>query len=274
VNIKCIIASFQVARHKVAMSSSHSLDAFVLCPSPGSSDIGIADHNRHGRLRRSMMTKLVAVFGLLLFLVVASHSFGNTGQHTAASTVEPDNSNFQILNSMQGSSSLKPQEHLLNLDDMLGKLKRLQASLAKVEGRANLKRLRVSLAQVAGGASGKSSSSISMAVGSTSSSASSACRHRVFVRYAPYFACSKSDSGSGQESAQIFEEKHLIEVSEEADEKEDRKLAQKLENALAKAEEHKDVARRSFDGSSSESVSTGKSRSSENSSRSSISSHK
>jgi hypothetical protein len=220
------------------------------------------------------MTKLVAVFGMLLFLGVASLSFGHTGQHASASTVERDNGNFQILDSMQGSSSLMRQEHLLNLDDMLGKLQRLQASLAKVAGGAKLKRLRVSLAQVAGGASGKSSSLISISVGSTSSSASSGCRDRVFVRYAPYFACSKSDSGSGQASAKISEEKQLIEGVEETDEKEDQSLAQKLENALAKAEEDQDVAQSSIGGSSSKSAITGKSRSSrssESSRRSSVS---
>ena len=141
--------------------------------------------------------KLYATIAISLFLVAAVLCIGNAMQPTVHFSEELDANQFQELQPVYSR--------------------------------------RISLAQIAV----KASSAMAVSVHAESKSASSAlaCKSRVPVRYAPYFACAMSGSSSSrqQHSSELFHEKELIAEAEDADNKETHALSEKLVKSLAES---------------------------------------
>ncbi len=140
--------------------------------------------------------KLYATIAISLFLVAAVLCIGNAMQPTVHFSEELDANQFQELQPVYSR--------------------------------------RISLAQIAGKASG--AIAVSAHAESKSASSALACKSRVPVRYAPYFACAMSGSSSSrQHSSELFHEKELIAEAEDADNKETHALSEKLVKSLAES---------------------------------------
>ena len=145
---------------------------------------------------RNPPLKLYATIAISLFLVAAVLCIGNAMQPTVHFSEELDANQFQELQPVYSR--------------------------------------RISLAQIAGKASG--AIAVSAHAESKSASSALACKSRVPVRYAPYFACAMSGSSSSrQHSSELFHEKELIAEAEDADNKETHALSEKLVKSLAES---------------------------------------
>ena len=145
---------------------------------------------------RNPPLKLYATIAISLFLVAAVLCIGNAMQPTVHFSEELDANQFQELQPVYSR--------------------------------------RISLAQIAGKASG--AIAVSAHAESKSASSALACKSRVPVRYAPYFACAMSGSSSSrQHSSELFHEKELIAEAEDADNKENHALSEKLVKSLAES---------------------------------------
>ncbi len=145
---------------------------------------------------RNPPLKLYATIAISLFLVAAVLCIGNAMQPTVHFSEELDANQFQELQPVYSR--------------------------------------RISLAQIAGKASG--AMAVSAHAESKSASSALACKSRVPVRFAPYFACAMSGSSSSrQHSSELFNEKELIAEAEDADNKETHALSEKLVKSLAES---------------------------------------
>jgi hypothetical protein len=215
----------------------------------GGSNVDLALRSSHGLQRRSSLLSILAVFGTSLFLAAAIIGSGDASQPTAYFPTELDEGKLE-LESLQTPILRRLQEPSVN-----------DASMPKRQ---------ISLAEVTSGNGGASAAGKSKVTSQASSSSASACKHRVPVRYSPYFACEESSSSSGQLSADISHEKELIAKAEDSDNKEAVVLAKKLVKDLATAEMNADGSASSNGrdaGSGSSDISSSKSGSSSSSKR-------